>query len=162
MKLFQKILVATDFSPHAAAALRLACELAKTCDASLCLVHAYDLIPYALPEGMPLYDAATLARLREDLARQLAQAREEALKAGVKQVEVSLVQGQPAQEIVRLAEGGYSLIVVGTHGRTGIAHILLGSVAERVVRKAPCPVITVPLVEARGSAREQKKEAQAK
>jgi nucleotide-binding universal stress UspA family protein len=148
MKLFQKILVATDFSPHAAAALRLACELAKTCDASLCLVHAYDLIPYALPEGMPLYDATMLARLREDLTRQLSRSREEALSAGVKQVEISLVQGPAPQEIVRIAEEGYSLIVLGTHGRSGLAHLLLGSVAERVVRKAPCPVITVPLKEA--------------
>lgn len=148
MKLFQKILVATDFSPHAEAALGLACELAKTCDASLCLVHAYDLVPYTLPEGMPLYDAGTLARLREDLARQLAGQREQAVKAGVKEIEVSLVQGNAAQEITRLAAEGFSLIVLGTHGRTGIAHLLLGSVAERVVRKAPCPVITVPLKEA--------------
>jgi nucleotide-binding universal stress UspA family protein len=146
MKLFQKILVATDFSPHAEQALQVASELAKTCDASVCLVHVYDLIPYGLPEGMPMYDAATLSRLREDLLRQLSSARERVLKAGVKDVTIGLVQGQPQPEIVRLAEeGGYSLIVVGTHGRSGLAHVLLGSVAERVVRKAPCPVVTVPM-----------------
>jgi universal stress protein A len=146
MKLFQKILVATDFSPHAEQALQLASELAKTCDASVCLVHVYDFIPYVLPEGMPMYDTATLARLREDLVRQLSSAQERARKAGVKDVQISLVQGQAQPEIVRLAEeGGYSLIVLGTHGRSGLAHLLLGSVAERVVRKAPCPVVTVPL-----------------
>jgi nucleotide-binding universal stress UspA family protein len=126
-------------------ALRLACELAKTSDATLCLLHVYDLIPYSLPEGMPMYDAATLARLREELHKQLALTKTEALKAGVKEVEITMIQGQPYQEIIRLAEAGsYPLIVMGTHGRTGLAHLLLGSVAERVARKAPCAVIVVP------------------
>jgi nucleotide-binding universal stress UspA family protein len=145
MKLFEKILVPTDFSAHAAVALRFACELAKTSDAAIQLLHAYDLIPYALPEGMPMYDAATLARMREDLTKRLALAKEETLKSGVRQVEFTLVQGHPYPEIVRLAEeGNCQLIVMGTHGRSGLAHLLLGSVAERVVRKAPCPVVTVP------------------
>jgi nucleotide-binding universal stress UspA family protein len=146
MTLFKKILVATDFSPHAAAALRLACDLAKQGEAALCLVHVYDPLPFALPEGASIYDLATLARLREDLGKQLAMAQRTALEQGVRQLETKLVEGQAQREIVRAAEAwGAQLIVTGTHGRTGMAHLLLGSVAERVARKAPCPVIVVPL-----------------
>jgi nucleotide-binding universal stress UspA family protein len=156
MSLFQKILVPTDFSPHAAAALRLATELAKSNDATLCLVHVYDLLPSSLPEGMTFYDAATLAHLRDELGRRLVQVRRDALATGVKQVETKLLEGQPHREIVRAAEDGQAqLIVMGTHGRTGIAHVLVGSVAERVVRKSPCPVITVPYKDAASAAQAQ-------
>jgi nucleotide-binding universal stress UspA family protein len=147
MKLFEKILVATDFSPHATVAFQLALKLARVSEASLCLVHVYDLVPYAtLPEGIPMYDPGMLARLRADLTKQLTQAKESALKAGVSQVETRLVEGQAYREIVRVGEEwGSDLIVVGTHGRSGVAHLLLGSVAEKVVRKAQCPVMTVPM-----------------
>lgn len=149
MSLFQTILVPTDFSPHSEAALRLACELAKSHEAALCLVHVYDLMPSGLPEGMTFYDVATLARVRDEFVRRLAEVQRQALKAGVRQVETKLMEGQPYREIVRAAEESRAqLIVMGTHGRTGMAHVLVGSVAERVVRKAPCPVITVPYKEA--------------
>jgi nucleotide-binding universal stress UspA family protein len=148
---FKKILVATDFSPHATVALRLACDLARQSEAALCLVHAYDPLPFALPEGSSIYDVATLARLREDLTKHLAAVQGSVLELGVRQVETKLVEGQPYREIVRAAqEWGAQLIVTGTHGRTGMAHLLLGSVAERVARKAPCPVMVVPFVDARG------------
>jgi nucleotide-binding universal stress UspA family protein len=151
MTLFQTILVPTDFSPHAAKALELAIELAKEQGAALCLAHVYDLLPYAtVPEGMPMYDPGVLSQLRDDLAKLLATSKEQALKAGVERVDAKLLDGQPFREIVRLAEQlPAQLIVMGTHGRGGIAHALVGSVAERVVRKAPCPVITVPLKEAK-------------
>jgi nucleotide-binding universal stress UspA family protein len=149
MTLFKKILVATDFSAHATAATQLACELAQQSEAALCLVHVYDTLPFALPEGSTIYDVASLARLREDLTKQLAAAQRSALERGVRQVETKLIEGQPYREIVRAAEEwGAQLIVTGTHGRSGMAHLLLGSVAERVARKAPCPVVVVPLKEA--------------
>lgn len=149
MTLFQTILVPTDFSPHATKALELAIELAKTQGAALCLVHVYYLLPYApLPGGIPMYDPHTHARLRDDLTRELSLRKEQALKAGVTRVETKLIEGQPFREIARVAEElPAQLIVMGTHGRTGIAHMLVGSVAERVVRSAACPVITVPLHE---------------
>lgn len=146
MTAFHRILVPIDFSPHASAALTLAIELAKTNDATLQLVHVYDFIPYTLPEGMFMYDGSLTARFREELSKRLAQSKETALQAGVKHVETSLGEGRPYTEIVKLAaESHADLIVMGTHGRSGLAHTFVGSVAERVVRKAPCPVIAVPL-----------------
>jgi nucleotide-binding universal stress UspA family protein len=146
MSSFRKILVATDFSPHAANALQLASELAKTCDAAIQLIHVYDVIPYTLPEGMPVYDAVQLAQVREGLGQQLRKAEGQLKSAGVRGAEGVLREGQASAEIARVAqEGGFDLIVMGTHGRSGVAHLLLGSVAERVMRKAPCPVLVVPL-----------------
>ncbi|HEX6245060.1 MAG TPA: universal stress protein [Polyangiales bacterium] len=145
MSPFQKILVPTDFSPHASAALRLACDLAAASGAALLLVHVDDVILYAAPDGMPLYDASMISRVRENALTCLADARAEALKAGVAQVETKLLEGQPYREIVRAADAwNAELILIGTHGRKGFAHLFLGSVAERVVRSAHCPVITVP------------------
>jgi nucleotide-binding universal stress UspA family protein len=148
MTQLKKILVPTDFSPHASVALRFAEDLAKRSGASLCLLHAYEVTPYVLPEGVPMYDAALIARLREELGKHLELLKEETLKAGVAHVETKLVEGNPARQIALTAEQwGASLIVMGTHGRTGFAHLLLGSVAEKVVRKSPCAVIAVPTKE---------------
>lgn len=148
MKLFSKILVPTDFSSHSTAAVRYAAALAQTFDASVCLVHVYDLLPYALPEGMPAVDAVQVTQLHDAFQKQLDGARRSASDAGAKNTETLLLQGSASAEIVRVAEEqGFDLIVMGTHGRTGLAHMLLGSVAEKVIRRAPCPVLTVPLKE---------------
>ncbi len=143
---FRKILVATDFSPHAANALQLAAGLAKASGASLQIMHVYDVIPYTLPEGLPIYDGGQMVRIREELGLQLRKVASEAQRGGVQEVDSALVEGQASAEIARRAEEGQcDLIVMGTHGRSGFAHLLLGSVAERVVRKATCPVLVVPL-----------------
>lgn len=145
---FSKILVATDFSPHSANALQLAGKLAKASGASLQIMHVYDVIPYTLPEGLPIYDGGQMARIREELGLQLRKLASEAQRGGVQEVDSALVEGQASAEIARRAEEGQcDLIVMGTHGRSGFAHLLLGSVAERVVRKAICPVLVVPLKE---------------
>lgn len=146
MQLFERILVPTDFSPNAEEAVRYAAELARRFEAPLTLVHVYDVTPYVLPEAVPLYDTSQLGQLREEFQKQLSALRQRVEQSGVKQVEARLLQGSPTVEIPRFAEEqGFGLIVVGTHGRTGLAHLLLGSVAEKVVRKSPCPVLTVPL-----------------
>lgn len=143
---FRNILVATDFSPHAAKALELAANLAKVSGASLQIMHVYDVIPYTLPEGLPIYDGGQMARIREELGLQLKRLAGEAQSSGVQKVDSALVEGQASVEIARRAEEGQcDLVVMGTHGRSGFAHLLLGSVAERVVRKATCPVLVVPL-----------------
>jgi nucleotide-binding universal stress UspA family protein len=148
MKLFEKILVPTDFSPHAQEAVRYASELSRTFDAPLTIVHVYDVTPYVLPETVPLYDTFQIGQLREEFQKQLGEVRRLAEQNSVKQVDARLLQGSPFSEIVRFAEEQhFGLIVMGTHGRTGLAHLLLGSVTEKVVRKAPCPVLTVPLRE---------------
>jgi universal stress protein A len=146
MKLFEKILVPTDFSPHAREAIHYAAELSRSFDASLTVVHVYDVTPFVMPETVPLYDTVQLDQLRAELQRQLATVQQLAARSGARQVDARLLQGSPFAEIARFAEEqAFSLIVLGTHGRTGLAHLLLGSVAEKVVRRAPCPVLTVPL-----------------
>jgi universal stress protein A len=148
MKLFERILLPTDFSDHADEALRYALALAQTHAASLCLVHAYDILPYTLPEGMPMVDDVQMGQLRQALEKQLQAAAQRARDAGAAQVTTQLVTGSASTEIVRLAgELQADLIVMGTHGRTGLTHLLIGSVTEKVVRKAPCPVLTIPLRE---------------
>jgi len=150
MALIQTILVPIDFSEHSAAALALAIQLAKSSDAALHLAHVDDFIAYTLPNGAVIYDAITLARLREGMRQRLLAMQAEVQKAGVARVQTTVLEGQPDVEVVRhAAELGADLIIMGTHGRRGFSHLMLGSVAERVVRKAPCPVIAVPL--ARGA-----------
>lgn len=145
MKLFEKILVPTDFSHNADRAMHMAVELAKGYGASILLVHVYDVAPYAIPEGLPLYETYQITQLRDVFDKQLSEAKQRAEQAGATQVETELLQGSAYREIVRRAEEGrFGLIVMGTHGRTGLAHMLLGSVAEKVLRHAPCPVLTVP------------------
>ncbi len=143
----RKILVPIDFSHHAQEAVRWAVDLARRYDAlSLVLVHVNPPIPWpALPDGMPVMTGELLTQIRTDLAAALERVRRDVAAAGVP-VDTALLDGVPSTEIVELARrGGFDLVVMGTHGRTGIKHALLGSVAEKVVRKAPCPVLTVRL-----------------
>src|SRR5688572_9991383 len=151
MTLFKKILLPTDFSDHAHEALSYATQLAQLHAAPLCLVHAYDLVPYALPEG-PLMDDVQMRELQSALEKQLEKQKQQALAAGASQVTAQLLQGSAASEIVRVAsEQSFDLIVMGTHGRTGLGHLLLGSVTEKVVRRAPCAVLTIPLHDKKAS-----------
>lgn len=143
---FDKILVPTDFSAASEPALDFAVELARAAGASLTLVHVYNPTPYEIPEGAPVTSVLNVDGVLAEFRRQLEGAKAKAEKAGAARVDTLLVQGPAYAEIVRLAEQrGYGLIVMGTHGRSGFAHMLLGSVAEKVVRKAPCPVVTVPV-----------------
>jgi nucleotide-binding universal stress UspA family protein len=144
MKPFKSILVPVDFSSHAQEAIRTAADLSVKYDASVTLVHVYQPVAYALPDGYVLYTPKQLADLLSECEKLLASAKREAEAAGARRVEIHQLQGVAATEIIEFASGrGIDLIVMGTHGRTGIGHALLGSVAERVLRKAPCPVLTV-------------------
>jgi universal stress protein A len=140
----RKILVPTDFSAHSKEAQAWAAELARRYEASLTLVHVYQPISYALPEGYVLPSANLLADLEVSLGHALDDAKKDLEASSRLRVDTALMQGVPFAEIVRFArEGSYDLIVLSTHGRSGLRHVLLGSVAEKVVRKAPCPVLTV-------------------
>lgn len=142
--MIRKILVPTDFSAHSKEAQAWAVELARRYEASLTLIHVYQPISYALPEGYVLPSANLLADLEVSLGRALDGAKQALEASSGLRVDNALMQGVPYVEIVRFArEGSYDLIVLSTHGRTGLRHVLLGSVAEKVVRKAPCPVLTV-------------------
>lgn len=150
MKAFQKILVPHDFSEHADQAVDAAADLARRYDASVTLIHVHDVILYAMPEGIVLYPAEALTELFEQLTKKLEQAKRGVEALGLQRVDAMTLQGSPVTEILRqTAENGYDLIVMGTHGRSGIKHAVIGSVAERVVRRATCPVLTVRAVDHR-------------
>jgi nucleotide-binding universal stress UspA family protein len=135
------ILHPTDFSPHAAQAFELACSLSRERGARLVLLHVVQP-PLTTLGGMPGVPPFPIELGLDEIDEKLRrlQASQPALVACSHQVEV----GDPAATILRVArEIGCDFIVIGTHGRTGLMRLLMGSVAEQVVRRAACPVITV-------------------
>ena len=137
----QHILVPTDFSDYAAHALDYAIELAKTLQARLTVLYVFHVSTLALGEAPPAVLDETLQAMETNAQQQTQQALARVLKAGL-QGDSLIVEGTPFQAIVETAESrDVDLIVMGTHGRTGLTHVLMGSVAERVVRIAPCPVL---------------------
>lgn len=142
MNPIRKVLVPTDFSDHSALALRYAVDLVKRYDAALTLLHVYPVVNYAAAEGFALYTPEQLAKLTTQLTTQLRAVEHDARTGGAQQVSSLMEQGDAYQEILAQASG-FDLIVMGTHGRTGLKHALMGSVAEKVVRTSPCPVLTV-------------------
>lgn len=143
MTTIRKILVPVDFSPHSAAALDVAIELAKRFEAGIHLLHCYPVNPGAIsPYGIvvpPNLDA----EVRDAASRKLGEWIEKTRAQGVP-VEEVLTSMFPSEAISRTAEEiDADMIVMGTRGLTGIKHVVLGSVAERTIRTAPCPVLTV-------------------
>jgi nucleotide-binding universal stress UspA family protein len=146
MPITKSLLVATDFSAAARHGLVKAAELAKDTGAKVTVCHVLDpspLVPSALRGG-----AAAQLQMGQELERTIHEALTEVLRTyfdGVENAKTALVVSSNAAEgICRYAEKeDIDLIVVSTHGRTGLAHLLIGSVAEKVVRHAPCPVLTV-------------------
>jgi nucleotide-binding universal stress UspA family protein len=138
----RKILVPTDFSEHSALALTYAADLAKRYAASLTLLHVYPVVNYAAAEGFALYTPEQLAKLITELSQQLKASEDEVRAQGASDIGSNMLQGDAYQEILEQADG-FDLIVMGTHGRTGLKHALMGSVAEKIVRTSPCPVLTV-------------------
>lgn len=140
----RRILCPVDFSEPSEAALDYAVDLASKFGADLQLVHVYQLPVYALPDGAMMAGPEFTTKVTNELQKALAELVDQKKSAGVK-IESHLVEGIPYKEVVRLsAELEADLVVMGTHGRTGVKHLLLGSVAERVVRSSKIPVITVP------------------
>ena len=139
----RSILVPIDFSPSAAAAFQRAIELAKVFGAELELLHAYQL-PVQLGVGEPVpLPQEFFDQLRKRAQAQLDEWVEKARAQGLK-ASGTLRQDAPAHAIPEAAgEKHVDLVVMGTRGLTGLKHFALGSVADRVVRSAPCPVLTV-------------------
>jgi len=138
--MFKKLLCPIDFSPGSQQALDLAARLAKASDAELIIAHAWHVVPLAYTE-YPIA-ADTLQAMSDDAVRLLGDARERALKLGAKRVGTAFSRGLPWQQIVETAaDRSCDLVVIGSHGRTGISRFVLGSVAETVVRHAPCSVL---------------------
>lgn len=135
----QRILFVTDFSAPARNAQRYAVNLAETFGAQLYVLHAVtEEVFVPAPDVATVWLQAEVERARKSLAVEV-----EAIQT-TRPVIQEVVQGNAAQQIIRYAtEQKIDLIVLGTHGRTGLSRFLLGSVAEKVVRLATCPVLTV-------------------
>jgi universal stress protein A len=145
MKLYRRILHPTDFSRASRPAFERAVKLARQEGAELLIVHV--MVPpapfvgngYVSPKTYEDLEAAARKSAETQLKAVLARAK----KAGAR-ARAILTEGIPVEQIVRAAKGKRAdLIVIGTHGRTGFSRFFLGSVAERVVQLAPCPVLTV-------------------
>lgn len=141
---FTKIMCPVDFSPGSQQAMRTAVRIANEQDAELVLVHSW-YIPAATFAGDYVYAGDIVQAMTDDAQRALENAVDEARKLGARRVTSRILNGLPWQQIVEAAqrEPGLGLIVIGTHGRTGLSRVLMGSVAELVVRHAPCPVLTI-------------------
>jgi nucleotide-binding universal stress UspA family protein len=141
----KRILVPTDFSEPSAAAIDMAVDFAKAFGATIELVHVAGEAVYTLP---PPIDVATVPidmTALVDRARASLDADEARIRAAGVSCESTLLGGRADTEIVAQAEkSGADLIVMGTHGRSWLPHVLLGSVAEKVVQHAPRPVLIVP------------------
>ena len=141
----EHFLVPLDFSDYSDYALDYATVLAQKLQARLTLVHVLQpLVVGGADMGLGI--PYTYAQQVEDETRQsMQQCLERVTAAGV-QSEGMVVHGVPWHEIVNMAKSrAHDLIIMGTHGRTGLQHVLLGSVAEKVVRLASCPVLVVRL-----------------
>jgi nucleotide-binding universal stress UspA family protein len=145
MLTLKTVLVPTDFSDASESALRYGKAMARAFGASLHVVHVMeDLLAHAWAAEVYV---ASMPQLRDEIDKESRQRLGMLLTDGeLKELraETALLSGNPFLEIVRYAKAhNIDLIVMGTHGRGPIAHMLLGSVAEKVVRKSPCPVLTV-------------------
>ena len=141
---FRHILAPTDFSEYSKKAVGSALELARKFGAKLTILHVVELPPYPV-EGYvpPAVNATFLDDLERQATQDLAQLVPEAESSNVEVVRLVAV-GSPYRKIIDTAEAEQvDLIVMATAGRTGFGHLVMGSIAERVVRTATCPVLTI-------------------
>jgi nucleotide-binding universal stress UspA family protein len=138
-----RILCPTDFSSGSQQALRVATRIAKETNAELVLIHVWYTPPMAFV-GDHTFSRPAIQQIVDDAQQGLDAAAREASAADAQRVAFKMLNGAPWAEIVSLLEkDAFDLCVIGTHGRTGLGRILLGSVAEKVVRHAPCSVLVV-------------------
>ncbi len=146
MILLKNVLVATDFSDASGVALKYGRELARTFESTLHVIHAVDLLAARIPMSQGHgYDLDHLQKEIEESARvaisELLTADDRA-KLDAREAVVAALN--PAEAVLDYArEKMIDVIVIGTHGRTGLSRLVMGSVAEKIVRNAPCPVLTV-------------------
>lgn len=141
MQTFKHILVPTDFHEASAAALNLAVSMAQTFDAKVTLLHVWELPIYPYMDFM--LNSAMITRVEDAATNGLAEALD-ALRKKLPTAQSKLKTGLPWEGVLEaIKELGADLVIMGTHGRRGLSRLTLGSVAERVVRVAPVPVLTV-------------------
>ena len=145
---FKDILVPIDFSEHSGAALETATEITKRFGAKVWLLHCCPVHSGGISACGIVIPARYHRDIRNEAEHRLRQSQEKVEAEGVL-AEATVLSEFPPQAIAEMAQGiGADLIVMGTRGLTGIQHVMLGSVAERTVRLAPCPVLTVKAEEA--------------
>lgn len=143
MTRIKTILCPVDFSETAEVAFNYALDLAGSLGGQIHLLHVYQLPIYSLPDGGVVGGASWDHHMREAAQKELDEFLQKHRDASVK-VTPHIAQGLPHMEINRAAtENAADLVVMGTHGRSGIPHLLMGSVAERVVRTSELPVLTI-------------------
>ena len=142
---WKRICCPIDFSDASRAAMEVAADLARRFGAELVLLHAYPIPGYTFPDGSVVASPKMMQDLADQAQKHVEEWRVEAERlVGAGKVTGEKAVGEPAAEILENARAwGSDLIVMGTHGRTGLEHALMGSIAERVVRRAHCPVLTV-------------------
>lgn len=137
------VLAPVDFGASSEHALDVALDLAKSVGATLHVLHVYQIPVYGFPDGAFLAGPEIATRMSEAAQRGLDALVQRIADRGVP-VKGTLRQGAPHEEIVAMAkESAADVVVIGTHGRTGLSHALMGSVAEKVVRTCPVPVLSV-------------------
>lgn len=146
-RLFKRIGFCTDFSENADLAFETASALAEDSGATLYIIHVmvnFSLSPPVHATYMPIeYDPGFVEEVTQAAMKSIQEKYIDRLPAGLS-FEVSLQSGYASTEILKVVEEqGIDLLVMGSHGLTGLAHVLFGSTADRLVRKAPCSVLTV-------------------
>lgn len=150
---FKKILVPTDFSRHSDLALQYASMLALQFKSELILMHVVESLAYSVTDTLNIVEHR---RALETIAGTLLDNLCKEVRANGLEVRTFLASGYAYKEILKRAkQEQVDLIVMGTHGRTGVEHLLLGSVAEKLVRLSACPVLTVRPQMTRGTARKR-------
>ncbi len=147
----QRILVPVDYSSCSRTALEFAMTLAAQLGASLDVVHAWDRPSYISDAVLnePSSGTSLVRMIQENAQRELDDFLGTAKQSNAATLTGRLISGAPASALLReLRHGSFGLVIMGTHGRTGLSQLLLGSVAERLVRLSPVPVLTVPDTEA--------------
>jgi nucleotide-binding universal stress UspA family protein len=140
---FKHILVPVDFGESSDEALALGIDLAKKFGAALTILHAYEIPAYAY-DGASYVSAAELLAPIESMAKKKLQSTLETVQKRVPEAKGYVRAGPAAAEILTAVDEVHAdLVVIGSHGRRGVSRLLLGSVAEKVVRLSPVPVLTV-------------------
>jgi len=141
---FTRILCPVDFSEHSKAALAHAEDVARKFGAELTLLHVVEPILYPVAYGLPPVSPVDYEQVARDSAGKALAGLAAEVSARGQKAHVRVEAGAASQRICDLAKAeGYDLVVLATHGYTGLKHVLLGSTAERVVRFAPCAVLVV-------------------
>lgn len=140
---WKKILCPVDFSDGSRISIETAVKMANESNAELVIVNVLATPVYYMVEPIA-FPSTFVTDLTAAAETGLARAKEDAMRLGATRVSTQVLHGDAAHEIIELAKrDAFDLVVIGTHGRTGLKHMLLGSVAEKVVRHASIPVLVV-------------------